>query len=156
MMSARSITLAAMAYAVPLALFLAAPGSQAADESFVCIADHVAGFDFDRKSNRWVIGNFRATQKFTVARSKLKGQVWEVRDFGSEIALTTCKDDFNDFGMIYCTGLFEQLHFNRKTMRYLRTHTSGYWNEDSLRKIFPNSREGGDNPGIEIGTCTRL
>lgn len=137
-------------------IFLAFAAPALAQSSYLCAEDMIAGFSFDRGEHRWKRAEFRAEAKYIVTRSTEPSRKWEVNETGSSIPIALCKNDFDEDGKIRCVGFGQDFLFNRKSLRFLKTYTVGYWNEDALRAIVPARSEGDDTPGMAIGRCTAL
>lgn len=137
-------------------IFLSLAGPAFAQNSYLCAEDMITGFSFDRGTHQWKSAEFRAQAKYIITSSTEPSRKWEVKETGSSFPIGFCEKDFDDDGKLRCKGIGKDFLFNRKSMRFLTTYTVGYWNEDSLRNIAPNRREGDDTPGMAIGRCTVL
>ena len=63
-----------------------------------------------------------------------------------------CDKGFNEAGLLFCSGLGEEFHFNRTTLRFVHYFPFGHIEG-------PNSffgKEGEATPYMEIGTCTPI
>jgi len=149
-MPLRALTLAAL-LVVP-SVFAAQPtgtANPAPVDSYVCVVDAMTGFSFNKSTERWGVTNFRTDSKLLVTRSKNKNFAWEVKEVGTAVPEAVCEKDFNEFGLLVCSGLAD-FKFNKTRLRFLYIHSIGYWNDDDKSDLF---KEGQNSPVIGIGKC---
>lgn len=115
-----------------------AASSIAADPSWLCIIDKITGFSV--KNGIWSITTFRSGDKYLLIKNE-EGQ-YEWRGFGKKIG-SPCRE--NNTGL-YCDSV-EQVHFNKKTLRFLYVYPEGYVSGVDINE---------NTPGIGIGTCSPL
>lgn len=143
----RAIICALLALSIP---------AQASAESWLCIADMSTGFSADKTTKIWRQANFRVSDKRVIIKpSDNPSWKYEVNEFGkqSDLPAAWCKDGPNDYGYLFCTSLFGEFKFNTINLRYLRTFLAGYV------EITPSNtliKEGENDPGIEIGRCSKI
>ena len=125
-----------------------------ADEQYLCTADSSNGFYFNKSAKIWQRTKFKADSKYTI--SKPEGSKWafvirKVRNFSP---IATCKDGFDEAGLLFCKGKGYDFRFNRKNGRYLSAYLLGYFN------VLPGTNDLSDatseTPFIEIGTCSPI
>jgi hypothetical protein len=141
-------------------LAIAAPAA-AEDISYLCVTEAAAGIAFDQAHKRWVGTMFNtANRKFIFRRTRpddtyAPHDPWRFYSFGRngnhDIPDAMCSKDFEaDTGSIYCTGIFGEFIFNKKTLRFQHYYWGMY--------VHPNPEfgEGADTPTIHVGTCSPL
>ena len=124
---------------------LAYPG-----ESYLCIKDKAAGFEYNKKLKEWVSVNFESDKKYVVSRSKIKGKTWEVKELGSDYLLSYSEADFNAAGILFCDGIYEFI-MNKINLRYIITYNIGYY---YAGEGMPVSDDKSATPFVEIGKCS--
>jgi len=141
-----------------LALYATSASGQ---NSYICVAEHMAGFAYDARSKAWFTGRFKPDMRLVIRRAKdvpapfaRKTVKWEMADLGSRIGSSWC-DDFNDRGWLLCSGMAE-FRFNKTTLRFLRIYTAGYWNSDLSAAAYAFLRDGEDTPLMAIGKCSPI
>ena len=125
-----------------------------ADEQYRCTADSASGFYFNRAAESWQRTKIKADSKYTI--SKPEGSKWafvvrKVRDFSP---IATCKDGFDEGGLLFCKGTGYDFRFNRNNGRYLAAYLLGYF--DVLSGTNDKTDATSDTPFIEIGTCSPI
>jgi len=114
------------------------------------------GFSIDKSTGKWSPTSFVANEKYLVSKSTLKGYAREVKEIGSNTASIFCKNDFNEYGLLSCSGI-QEFRMNKNNGRFLTAYLIGYWNGDIKSKEGGFLlREGGDTPNMEIGKCSPL
>jgi hypothetical protein len=126
-----------------------------AGDSYICIADMATGFSFDKSRRQWSSANFKATGKYIVSKATIGENAWDVKEVGAPIPMSFCKNDFNEFGLLTCDGLF-QFRMSKNNLRFIRTALIGYWNDDLKGSKGEFLKEGANEPSIEIGKCSPL
>lgn len=130
--------------------------AQASAQSWLCIADMSTGFSYNKTLNKWEHTRFNVDdERLIIKPSTGTSRAYEVFEFGntSNIAAATCGSAPNEYGFLFCDGLFGEFKFNSKNLRYVRTYIAGYV------EILPDnlfSKEGNDTPNIEIGKCSPI
>ncbi|MDM7950090.1 hypothetical protein [Hydrogenophaga sp.] len=142
-----------------LALALLLPVMASAATSYLCVADKATGMGFDKASGVWEVRTFRADSKYLVSEATEREEAiyaakWLVKKMGSSSPTLLCPEGFSEIGFLFCENLGE-FKFNRKSGRYLRSYTMGYFN-DMPGKAGPLRAEGDDTPAIEIGKCSPI
>ena len=125
-----------------------------ADEQYLCTADKASGFYFYKAAKSWQRTKFKADSKYTI--SKPEGSKWafvvrKVRNFSP---IATCKDGFDEAGLLFCKGPSYDFRFNRNNGRYLSAYLLGYF--DVLPGTNDKTDATSDTPFIEIGTCSPI
>ena len=117
-------------------------------KSYLCIADKVTGFKFNKSTKNWYQTNFKPTDKRVLSKS---GKKWFVKIIGQKLG-GECKKGFGKYGFIRCEGLLVggKFEMNNVSLRYIFIHAYGYV-VNSYVKGFP---EGSITPYIEIGKCS--
>jgi hypothetical protein len=140
----------AMALAFALTISTAALGQ----DSYLCIADAIAGVDYSAETKRWTPSVFNhADKKYAFRRAKPGEKSgdrefkWGLYRFGSTVPRVACPTDFGDGTTIFCNDL-TLFSFNKTTLRFQSIYPIGY--------VLPLGKEGNDTPAIEIGTCSPL
>lgn len=152
-------------------LLILLSGLVSADDSYLCVAEKVTGFEFSEQSGTWEIAVIPADQyKFIVrplpvgSDSHKNGYRNVVEIFGgdgSEIAL--CRRNSDVFGGLNCGEPRESYKFNirQETMRFVMTFSGGYMTstrdvaiegQDVIVKQVPD--KGGKAPLMAIGQCS--
>lgn len=135
------------------AFFVTSLEALAAD-SYLCIAEHTAGFSFDGARGEWSATTFKTDAQFLISRAERKGMVWEVKEIGSKNPVYVCGADFNEIGNLFCNGIGE-LRMNRKNLRFLTVYPVGYWT-DKIKGQEDFFVEGRNTPAMSIGKCSPL
>ncbi len=115
-------------------------------ESYLCIADMVTGFAYNKTFERWVEGKFTVdSEKYIVRKSNRKGFAWNVTGIGEKTPVFFCEKDFDKNGNLYCTFL-AIFKMNKNNLRFIIDY-SFYFLDDSKEDatVF-----------IEIGKCSPL
>lgn len=140
-----------------LLLLLAAVGSNAAAEEWLCIADLFAGFIY--KNGKWkavsgpdkqkyVIGVATENEIRTARLLKRDPPVWVVKKLGENYGLSC--GDFNDQDMLLCHDV-QEFSFNKQTGRFLYTYPVGYFGVSSNE--IEAKKESAAAPQMMIGKC---
>jgi hypothetical protein len=146
-------------------------GLVSADDSYLCVAEKVTGFEFDKNSESWRIATIPADQYRFIVRPLPVGSeshkngyrnVVEVfGDDGSEVAL--CRRNSDVYGGLNCGEPREAYKFNirEETMRFVMTFNGSYLTsnrevtiegQDVIVKQVPD--KGGKAPIMAIGQCS--
>jgi hypothetical protein len=136
----------------------AAPAAYAVvADAYLCVADMSAGIRFDKSARKWDSTRFNASEKLVVSRAS--GELAKkfervVKEVGSSSPKFWCKDDFNQAGYLYCTGLGD-FRFNHRNGRYISTYMIGYVT-DRLEQDTVGDQEGENTPALTAGKCSPL
>jgi hypothetical protein len=154
-----------------LAVLIFFGGSVSADDSYLCVAEKVTGFEFDEQSGTWELANISADQyKFIVRplpvgsdshKNGYRNVVEVFGDDGIEVAL--CRRNSDVYGGLNCGEPRESYKFNLKaeTMRFVMSFSGSYMTstrdvaiegQDVIVKEVPD--RGGKAPMIAIGQCS--
>jgi len=71
---------------------------------------------------------------------------------GDDYPMAKCKDDFNEFGYLFCQGSEDTFKFNRKNGRFLSVYAFGYFNV--LPEVNEITDKSSATPSMEIGKCS--
>ena len=125
-----------------------------ADEQYLCTADKASGFYFYKAAKSWQSTKFKADSKYTI--SKPEGSKWAfvVRKVKNFSPIATCKDGFDEAGLLFCKGTGYDFRFNRNNGRYLAAYLLGYFNV--LSGTNDKADATSETPFIEIGTCSPI
>ena len=124
-------------------LFIFATSTHA-QNSYLCVADSVVGFTFNRVTKSWTQTNFAAEDaKYLLS---LTNNRWEWKKIGKKQSLVNC-GQFSEYGILSCDGLWN-IQFNKTNLRFLQTYMFGY--------VAPFGNEGDDTPNMTIGKCSPL
>lgn len=125
-----------------------------AADSYFCIAEQSAGFQFNKATKKWSSTTFAEERKFILNKGKMKGTAWELIEHGKKNVTSTCKNDFDENGFLSCRGWLTNFKMNNKTLRFRLDFLVGY----VVEKYFDEKglTEGDNTPYITIGTCTSL
>jgi hypothetical protein len=150
--------------AVSCFLFACSAEAGASDiASYLCTGEQATGFGMNSKTHAWTVQKFR-TRKYII-RAPIKGPnapggayaavvaVYEVGKVDAANATAFCDKDYNEAGFLFCSGLGEDLNFNRQTLRFVHWFPYGYI--DPPESSFWG-KEGEATPFMEIGTCTAI
>lgn len=143
------------AYLLTAIATLIATPSFAAEQAFLCVADHATGFSYNESTKKWGPSIFSAQNKYLVSKISGGQDSWQVKYVGADSADATCKDGFNSGGTLVCDG-FMQFRMNSKTRRFLSSHQLGYFSDGATKTSIPIFKEGANTPYMEIGKCSSL
>ena len=125
-----------------------------ADEHYLCTADSSNGFYFNKSAKIWQRTKFKADSKYTISKPEGSNWAFVVRKIRNFSPIATCKDGFDEAGLLFCKGTGYDFRFNRKNGRYLSAYLLGYFN------VLPGTNDLSDatseTPFIEIGTCSPI
>ena len=130
--------------------------TQASAATWLCIPDMASGLSYNTTLRKWGHAKFNvAGERFLVKESSVTDWEYEVREFGKESVIPDawCPKGPNEYGYMFCDGMYGQFKLNTKNLRYLRTYLAGYV------EITPDSdmiKEGENTPFIEIGKCSKI
>lgn len=121
-----------------------------AADPYLCVADMVTGFAYNKALDRWQATEFQATRKYVVKKSANPPFSFEVTALGTSYPIASCQAGFSEYGFLNCEGPIE-FRMNRNNLRYTRVYFGGY-----IGAMNPaaGTEDGGDSPTIEIGKCT--
>lgn len=134
------------------AVFAALVSVSALADQYICIPAKMTGFAFDPETRDWEIRNFKPPAKFLIVQSKDNRAKYMIKEVGSNDKDGTCKDDFNDGGVLFCDLWLGELRFNRVNGRYLRDHSYGYYSVGP--DMMDKNDETAANVAMEIGKCS--
>lgn len=77
---------------------------------------------------------------------------------GNEFPDATCSQDFNEYGVLTCSNMYE-FRFNRNNLRFMAVYMIGYWTDNN--PAIPGSssfkfKEGDNDPAMQIGKCSPI
>lgn len=126
-------------------------------DSYICVSDMSTGFKYNTTLDKWEIANFIADKnQYIVSRSIDKNIVWEVKRIKDNSELALCKEDFDDYGFLYCE-LNDIFKMNKFTLRFININPSGYYNSSSKNNQgVVLYKDGSSTPYIEIGKCSSI
>ena len=137
---------------VVVLLLLMVSTSVFASESYLCIADKITGFKFNKQSKNYEPADFNVRESKYILKNN--DNTWEWKDFGETFSIFTCSTSFSSQGALICEG-FETVEFNKNNLRYIKTSTIGYIHVGS--KIGKGVVKDGENtPFMEIGKCSPM
>jgi hypothetical protein len=138
---------------------LAAPSQ---GTSYLCAGDAVTGFALDKNTHTWGVSQFRPRKYRIKPPTKDRpgatigeiNAVMIVNEVGDPDRTNDkyCDKDFNQGGILFCSGAGDDFHFSRTTLRFVHYFPYGYIEG-------PNSffgKEGESTPYLEIGTCKEV
>jgi len=149
--------------AAALLIACCAEAQTSGSESYLCSGEQAMGFGMNSKTRVWSAQKFRSRN--FIIRVPIKGPtapsgaysatlaVYEVGKVNAANATAFCDKGYNDKGYLFCTGLGEELNFNRDTMRFVHWFPFGYI--DPPESSFWG-KEGEATPFMEIGKCTAI
>jgi hypothetical protein len=132
------------------------PAQQNVTSSYLCIPDYSTGFS--NSSGRWTPTQFTVEGKKYLLANRRGRWVWS--EFGQQqdsvmtalaAKLNTC-DTFSSNGFLNCEFWFEEVRFNRETLRFQVVEPNGYV---VAKAALDDSGKSG-TPFIQIGTCSVL
>jgi len=125
------------------------------DDSYLCISDISTGFRFNKALDKWDIVNFIVDEeRYFINKSIEKNIAWEVTQIGKSSKITLCKEDFDEYGFLYCESniIFKM---NKLNLRFLKIYPTGYYNSSSKNnQDIVLYKDGSSKPYIEIGRCS--
>lgn len=130
-----------------LIVFLAVASSPLhAEERYMCVPDHAAGFSFDQSSSTWKSVNLRAeNERYIISGETLSESALSIVSAGANYEECHSNKGFGSTNEAYFECVFGEFIFNKNTGRFLRTFTAGYI--DGL----DNNQ---NTPAILIGRCS--
>ena len=125
-----------------------------ADEQYLCTAERASGFYFNNNAKIWQRTKFKADSKYTISKPEGSNWAFVVRKIKNFSPIATCKDGFDEAGLLFCKGTGYDFRFNRNNGRYLSAYLLGYFN------VLPGPNDKtdatSDTPFIEIGRCSPI
>lgn len=125
-------------------------------DSYLCVTDLLTGFAFDSDRKAWKRTHFQAQEKFIISRASNQKYAWTVTVVGESRPHGYCEVDFSKAGILFCKGVYFDIHLNNKSLRFLYVHYIGYWDEGVMKDIFPDMKEGDNTPAMGIGKCSPI
>jgi hypothetical protein len=119
--------------------------SAATAEAYLCVADHVTGYHYNKQAQAWEVARFTTEGKKYLLSEK--GGYWVWNTMG-EKDYTPC-DKFSENDTIQCRAI-TQYYFSRKTLRYQASVTVAF------TILERGTRYADDSPYIEIGRCSAI
>ena len=121
-------------------------------ESWLCVADQVTGYDYEKSRNGWIERRFNPTSKFLVKRSEIAKFKWTVTSVGDPIPTFYCEDDFDKYGGVICHG-WGEFRFQKEQLKFTASMTYAYFSEltDEKGKFTQP-----DSIMLIIGKCSSL
>ncbi len=126
------------------------------EESYLCITDEATGFKFNKSLDKWESANFKAGRKFLVGREPIYEHAFVVREVGEQMETSWCKQDFDDYGYLHCTG-FALFNMSKISLRFILVDTGGYIGsvkKDKQGKVTFDPKE--HTSYMSIGKCSSL
>ena len=144
-----------------------------AEDSYLCVADKVTGFEFSNQSKLWEVAAISGDRHKYVVKPLSTGSerynmgyrsvVQDLGNDGAEIAF--CRLGSDVYGWLNCGEPSDpyKLNIRLETMRFIMTSNGSYLT--STREIFVEGQEvqvrkvpdkGGDAPIIAIGSCNPM
>lgn len=127
-------------------------------ESYLCVEEQSTGYQFNKSRKIWQQTSFKPTGKYLVkpnTDATHKGK-WIVTEIGRADPSYRSEYDFTSTGALRCEGLVGEFMMNRKSLRFLRTYSLGYWTDAILGEAEGSFVEGHNTPLISIGQCSTL
>ena len=122
--------------------------SVASAESWLCKPEITTGLAYDKDTKQWVERSFATDHEYVIRRSKTKGAAWEVVTVGEDEAMSWCEDDFDEAGLLSCSGL-QKIDFHRAQLKFTLVRTYTYFlSTDRAKKPDPLV--------VSVGRCTTL
>ncbi len=131
--------------------FVLALSTAAHAEQYICVADKVVGFLYDKDTKEWLGSNFTVDGKYVIKQTADGVNAYTVTKMGESWTELLCKEGFNQYGYLFCEQLATTFRFNKRSGRYIRGSLGGYYN------VIPGSDDTevtSDTPFIEIGKCS--
>jgi len=124
---------------------------------FLCVAEKVTGFDYNRIRGDWDSKNFTANQKYIIRERKEKDTNtydgnYLFFEIGDENPRLGCSFEIEGV-LLECSGVFSKLYFSIKSGKYVRNFIGGYLIPD---EILESGEDRPETPYIEIGQCSTL
>lgn len=111
------------------------------ETNYVCIVDLVTGFHHDESTDTWNEASFLPGERFAI--TQLRDNAYEVERIDEHrqwTAMCVQRSDEAD-GSFSCRNGTDELHFNRKELRFTSFRYYGFWNGSN------------DSLSIAIGRC---
>lgn len=145
-----------VAFAAILALGLQLPAGPVRAEPtvYLCVADRMAGFSFNRHQRQWLPVVAQDTEKLLLNRSRRPGAAWEVKSLEGRYPFAWCAQDFDAAGLLECEGAGGTIKVNRTAGRFLRVMPVAGW--ASSRQDVAPGESGRVLPHLLAGVCTGL
>jgi len=141
-----------------IAMFFILCGSGVADaEQYLCITDYSTGFSYSDNSKSWGPTSFKtADYNYIISGAKEKSRdlvvqknsKYKVTQVGKNYSECSCKENFNEYGILSCNCLGGKFIFNKDNGRFLKTYLIGY------TYIEKGQDENSNTPYMSIGKCS--
>jgi hypothetical protein len=118
---------------------------------FLCVPDKATGFYYNRSTKEWDYAKLQ-TNKFMISPANDGQNAYTVTKIGAKDVPGSCKNDFNNAGVLFCRGWGTEIKFNRGNKRYVRVYWAAYYNV-GIPGPFPETDEDSGTPLVEIGKC---
>ena len=154
MTSPQPMTRLAFAAFLALGLQLTAGPVRAEPAVYLCVADRMAGFSFNRHQRQWLPVVAQDTEKLLLNRSRRPGATWEVKSLEGRYPFAWCAQDFDAAGLLECEGAGGTIKVNRIAGRFLRVMPVAGW--ASSRQDVAPGESGRVLPHLLAGVCSWL
>jgi hypothetical protein len=143
-----------MKFLAVILVVLVVPSAIAQDaespSAYLCIPDMATGFI--QKDGKWQSTSFDISDNKYIFRRPKEGDphpnaAWLWAEFGTTGIFSTCEEEANESGFVYCDRLGGYVFLNLKVLKYQLYERSGYVVTDTKYNGTPN---------IEIGKCSPL
>lgn len=121
-------------------------------EQYLCVAEHSTGFSYNKVTKEWENANFKADEKYVIAKADGTKHAWQVTEIGKTSPSFRCESDFTEYGYLSCPGIGGDFNFNKKNGRFLFSYLIGYYTV--IPEVNQGKDEGSDTPLIGIGKCS--
>ena len=113
----------------------------------------------NEKTKDWHDTTFEPDHRYIIKKLMTGKIKWEITAFGSSKTFAACGNDFDEDGLLDCVGRVTEgtfeFHLNKITLRFLGTHSDGYWDYNVTQR-YSGAAEGSVTPMMEIGRCSRI
>ena len=122
-------------------------------EQYLCIAEHSAGFSYDKVTKEWKNSTFKVSSKYLISKADGTKNAWHITEIGETFPLFRCESDFDEYGYLDCSdSVNSKFYFNKNNGRYLASYPLGYY--IVLPGLNKFTDETSDTPNLEIGKCS--
>lgn len=121
-------------------------------DSFSCVVDAMNGYLYDEATKSYKRSAFVSGREYLISRPadayEARHGKWLVTEAGQTRPLAWCRNDFNPFGVLKCSGEIWELVFSRTTSRFVILEIGG------LLGDWEDTPKGKGAAYIAIGRCT--